>query len=55
MEELEGWDLILVDNNRLRIYIQVATFPSGFTVSQQFTVRATPPLDGVQTRFISLM
>ena len=45
MEELEGWDLILVNNSVTNLVPQVATFPSGFTVGTDITVRATPPLD----------
>ena len=45
MEEIEGWDLILVDNSVTNLAPQVATFPSGFTVGVDITVRATPPLN----------
>ena len=45
IDELEGWDLILVNNSVTNLVPQVATFPSGFTVGTDITVRATPPLD----------
>ena len=45
MEELEGWDLILVNNAVTGLVPQVATFPTGFDVGTDITVSATPPLD----------